>query len=261
MSLFLRAKLYLIFALYLSVASASAQATQQQTPTLALITVSGQAEVKVAPDEVVFNLSVVKLDKDLQAAKEQNDQSVRRIMELARKYNIAAQDVQTDYISVEPKYREERRAQTGMINEPAEVKRVFEGYQVSKSVAIRLRDISRFESFLSDIIRAGIDRVGEVEFRTSEMRKYRDQARALAMRAARDKAVALTKEIGQTVGRAYSIREDGYVYGSSTSNTNMYANTVMTEGGSGATFDEQSTTIAPGMITVTARVTVSFRLL
>jgi hypothetical protein len=260
MRLLLRASVYLIFTLYLSVALAYAQ--QQQTPQLALITVSGQAEVKVAPDEVVFNLSVVKLDKDLQAAKEQNDQSVRRIMELARKYNIAAQDVQTDYLSVEPKYREERRPQTGnLVSEPVEVKRIFEGYQVSKSVVIRLRDISRFESFLSDIIRAGIDRVGEVEFRTSEMRKYRDQARALAMRAARDKAVALTKEIGQTVGRAYNIREEGYVYGSSTSNTSVYSSTVMTEGGSTAAFDEESTTIAPGMITVTARVTVSFHLL
>lgn len=257
MNSLLRTGIFLVFALHLSAALASGQQRPDQTE-VPLITVSGQAEVKVAPDEVIFTLSVVKLDKDLLAAKEQNDRSVRSIMELARRYQIPTQEVQTDYISVEPKYREERR-QTVM-TEPVESRRIFEGYQVSKTVVIRLKDISRFESLLSDILKAGIDRIGGVEFRTSDMRRYRDQARALAMRAAREKAVAMTKEIGQTIGRAYSIREEGFSYGGSRANFSINSNAVSTEGGGGAT-DEDSNTIAPGMITVSARVTVNFRLL
>ncbi|MBD0369875.1 MAG: SIMPL domain-containing protein [Pyrinomonadaceae bacterium] len=258
MNSLLRTVILLILALHASAALTKAQ--RQAGDQLALITVSGQAEVKVAPDEVVFTLSVVKLDKDLMAAKEQNDQSVRRIMELARRYNIAPQDVQTDYISVEPKYHEER-SPVGSINDRVEIKQIFDGYQVSKTVAIRLRDISRFESFLTDILKAGIDRLSDMEFRTSEMRKYRDRARSLAIRAAREKAVAITKEIGQTVGPAYSIREDSYVAGSPSANTSIYANNVSTEDSGGSRdMDEESSTIAPGMITVSARVTVSFRL-
>lgn len=256
MNSILRTGIMLVLALHASAAFVKAQ--RQQAEQLPLITVSGQAEVKVAPDEVVFTLSVVKLDKDLMAAKEQNDQSVRRIMELARRYNIAPQDVQTDYVSVEPKYHDERLPTN--IPQAWESKKVFDGYQVLKTVAIRLRDISRFESFLTDILKAGIDRLSDVEFRTSEMRKYRDRARSLAIRAAREKAVAITKEIGQTVGPAYSILEDSYVAGSRSSNTSMLANNVSIEDGGSREMDEESGTIAPGMITVSARVTVSFRL-
>lgn len=256
-----------IFLILVLLSSAPLSRAQRQAEQLPLITVSGQAEVKVEPNEVVFTLSVVKLDKDLMAAKEQNDQSVRRIMELTRRYNIAPQDVQTDYISVEPQYREERKT---VANGLVETKMIFDGYQVSKTVAILLKDISRFESFLTDILRAGIDRLGNVEFRTSDMRRHRDRARALAIAAAREKAVALTREIGQTIGTAYSIREDSFVAGSSRANTSRYSNNVSIEGlnsnvssvedsGSNST-DEESRTIAPGRITVTARVIVSFRL-
>jgi uncharacterized protein YggE len=247
MNRLLRASIFLTVIFYVS--SALAQQQQAEPP---LITVTGQAEVKVPPDEVVFTLSVVKVNKDLLVAKEENDRSVRSIMELTRRYNIAQQDVQTDYIGVSPKYREVRRR--GAVVGEEEAERIFEGYEVSKTVVIRLRDIKRFENLLSDILKAGVDRVRDIDFRTSEIRKYKDDARAMAMRAAREKALALTKEIGQTIGKAHTIREEGYSYG----NSNISANTTNVIGGSYS--DEENSTIAPGMITVSARVTVSFLL-
>ncbi|HKS29879.1 MAG TPA: SIMPL domain-containing protein [Pyrinomonadaceae bacterium] len=242
----LRATIFFILVTCVS----SAVAQQQAEPPL--ITVTGQAEVKVPPDEVVFTLAVVKVNKDLLVAKEENDRNVRSIMELARRYNIAQQDVQTDYIGVTPKYRDVRRR--GALVGEEEAERVFEGYEVSKTVVIRLRDVKRFESLLSEILRAGIDRVRDIDFRTSEIRKYKDDARAMAIRAAREKALALTKEIGQTIGKAHTIREEGYSYGSSNAMAN---NTTMISGDFSA---EETSTIAPGMITVSARVTVSFLL-
>jgi uncharacterized protein YggE len=243
----LRASLFLCLTLYVSTAAA-----QQQQPELPLITVTGQAEVKAPPDEVVFTLSVVKVNKDLLVAKEENDRSVRSIMELTRRYNVAQQDVQTDYIAVTPRYREARRR--GAVVGEEEAERIFEGYEVSKTVVVRLRDIKRFESLLSDILKAGVDRVRDIDFRTSEIRKYRDDARAMAIRAAREKALALTKEIGQTIGKAHTIREEGYSYG----NSNISANSTNVISGSYSS--EENSTIAPGMITVSARVTVSFLL-
>ena len=123
----------------------------------------------------------------------------------------------------------------------------------------RLKDISRFEGLLSDILKSGVDRVRDVDFRTTAIRKYKDQARALAIRAAQEKAIAMTKEIGQSVGKAYSIREQGYSYAGS-SMSNVSSNSMATIESSGDSDDETST-IAPGMIKISARVTVSFRLL
>lgn len=223
----------------------SAQAQQGAEPP-PLITVTGQAEIRIAPDEVVFNIEVENVDKDLQAAKRLNDERVGKMLALARSYQVAPENVQTDYISVEMKYSGDDEDSDGK-----KMPRVFLGYAVSKTVVIRLKDISRFETLFSDVLKVGVSRIRNVEFRTTELRKYKDQARAMAIKAAQEKAIALTKEIGQTIGRAYSIREEGYERSSAYSNNSM----AISESSS-----EEESTFAPGQISVAARVTVSFRL-
>lgn len=233
--------------LLLTLASLSAQAQQAAEPPL--ITVSGQAEVKVAPDEVVFTLEVKKIDKDLSVAKSRNDESVRNILGLARRFNVPTQEVKTDYISVEMKYSTDLISDEDDPN-ARKVKRVFIGYEVSKTVIVRFTDLPRFEEFFSEVLKAGVSRINSVEFRTSQIRKFKDEARALAIRAAKEKATALTKEIGQSIGKAHSIREEGY---RTSAASNNFSTTV-----GGSFSDDENSTIAPGMITVTAQVTVSF---
>lgn len=217
-----------------------------------LITVSGQAEVRVPPDEVVFTLAVESVDRDMLAAKRKTDDSVKEVLSIAKRNNVKAEDVQTSYISVQPKYNtddldyDQRRS----------VKRVFVGYEVSKTVAIILKDITRFDQLLSDVLKAGVTRVSNVEFRDSQIRKHKDQARAMAIRAAQEKANLLAREIGQSVGPAYSIAEGGgpnYSRSNATQNTTTTISGDLSESGS-------DNAIAPGSISVTAQVTVRFRL-
>ncbi|HYH86717.1 MAG TPA: SIMPL domain-containing protein [Pyrinomonadaceae bacterium] len=213
-----------------------------------LITVSGQAEIRVPPDEVNFSLEVTKLNRDLTEAQKQNDDSVRDILALARRFDVPPQDVKTDYISVEMKYS------TDLVDDEEDdakkVKRELLGYEVSKTVIVRFKDLPRFEKFFAEVLKAGVSKVNSVEFRTSQIRKHKDQARALAIRAAREKAIALTAEIGQTIGKAHSIQEEGF--GRSSSSNNF--STVV----SGSFSSDEDSAFAPGMITVTAQVTVSF---
>src|SRR5882762_5692683 len=184
-----------------------------------LITVSGQAEVRVPPDEVVFTLGVESVDKDILAARTRTDDRVKEVLAIAKRNNVKAEDVQTSYISIQPKYNtddvdyEQRRA----------IKREFLGYQVSKTIAVILRDISRFDSLLSDVLKVGVTRLGNVEFRDSKIRQHRDQARAMAMKAAQEKAKLLAGEIGQSIGPAYSITEGTPTY---YSNSNVSQNRI-----------------------------------
>src|SRR5437764_701830 len=90
------------------------------------ITVSGQAEIQVVPDEVVFKLEAESVNRDLNAAKAANDESVKKVFALARSYQIAPQYVQTDYISVHERYSE---VVTGKPRE-------FVGYAVSQTIII-----------------------------------------------------------------------------------------------------------------------------
>src|SRR5262245_13122230 len=177
-----------------------------------LITVTGQAEVCVPPDEVLFTLAVENVDRDMVVAGKKTDDSVRQILAIARKNNVKPEDVQTSQISVQPKYNTDDVP----YDDRSRVKRVLIGYEVSKTVAIRLRDLSRFDDLLADGLRAGITRLSNMQFMDSQVRKHRDEARRMAIRAAKEKATLLAGEIGQSIGAAYSITEDsGINYGRS----------------------------------------------
>lgn len=230
----------LVFAITLS----STAVVAQNAVDRALITVAGQAEVMVVPDEAVFTMFAVTVDKDLLNAQARNDETVRNVLALARKYQVPANLVQTGRISLDERYADE---------EVPKKPKVFLGYVVTKRIAIILRDVSNAEALLADIFKSGITRISDVEFRTTQVRKYKDQARAMAIKAAQEKASAMAREIGQSIGKAYSITEDGL-----TSRAAMN-NSTFSPGVGGADSDGEGT-IALGQISITARVIVSFEL-
>ena len=232
---------FLFCVMLLISASVSVSAQEKQEPRL--ITVSGQAEVNVAPDEVVFDLTVQTINKDLRAAKSQTDAQLRKVLELTRKYKVQPKDVQTDYIKLEPRYRGNDES------------RLFIGYSVRKDVVFTLRDVAQAEELLADLIESGVSRLNGIRFQTSELRRYRDQARAMAIKAAQEKAIALTAAIGQRIGRAYSIEEESasprLAYQNAMSNNSTFM--------SGESTESQGT-LALGQIKVVATVTVKFEL-
>ena len=240
----MRRLLWLFFLLLTFSHGAGAQTTDPERP---LITVSGQAVVNVTPDEAVFSLRVVTLDKDIAKAKALNDESVKKTLLLAKSYQIPPEDVQTSYISVDTRYEDDDRKP-----------RVFLGYEVSKKIVLTLRDMNRIEGLLSDVIKAGVNRVENVDFRTTQIRKFKDQARRMAIKAAQEKATALAKEINQYIGKAYTITEEGLGnYGAANYSSNSFANTSTRIGGD---YSDAEGTIAIGQISITARVIVSFEL-
>jgi uncharacterized protein YggE len=218
-----------------------------------LITVTGDAEVRVVPDEVILTLGVQTWDKNLDVAKRQNDEIVQRVLALADEYGIEPEHVQTDYVNIEPRYR-------NGYYEPSD----FIGYFVSKTIVITLRELDKFEDLLASSLEAGVNYVHGVQFRTTELRKHRDEARALAIQAAREKAEAMAGELDQTVGEPRQITEDqsgwwsGYSAWWGSRWGNGMAQNVIQEAGTGGMAAEGS--LAPGQINVNARVSVTFEL-
>jgi uncharacterized protein YggE len=78
----------------------------------------------------------------------------------------------------------------------------------------------------------------------------------MAIKAAQEKANLLARQIGQSIGPAYSITEGG---GANYSRSNVTQNATTTISGD-LSESESESAIAPGSISITAQVTVSFRL-
>jgi uncharacterized protein YggE len=218
------------------------------------ITVTGDAEVRVVPDEVVLTLGVESWDIDLDTAKRKNDDVIKSAMDVARQRGVSPERIQTEYLSVEPRYRDSYDRQD------------FLGYYVRRTLVLTIRDLSTFEDILRAELNAGVNFVHGVDFRTTELRKHKDTARALAIKAAKEKATALAAELGLRLGDPQTIREDqsgawswysswwgaGWASGVA---QNVSQNAV----GGAATAPLEGAT-APGQVTVRAQVTVSFDL-
>ena len=229
----------------------------QEIDKLPMITVSGTAEVLIAPDEVVCSLDVIKTNKDLQTAKRLNDESVAKILELTRRFSISPQNVQTTQISVDMKYESIRDPKTRIYSDDGDEigKRVFRGYEVSKTVTVKLTDLSRFDAFFAEVLQTGVSSVNSVRFETSKLRENKDKAREMAMKAAKEKATAMAAAVGQNIGRAVKVTE-GNIGGQPFMNYGANSNSTGTTG----VFTESLVTFAPGAIKIEAQVTVSFQL-
>lgn len=224
---------------------------QGPAPQPRLITVTGEAEVRVRPDEVILTFGVETSNMDLEAARAQNDQLTGAVVAAAQRTGVTVERIQTDYLNIEPRYRDEYS------------QREFLGYFVRRTIAITLREPERFNELLSACLQAGANYVHGIDFRTTDLRNQRDYARTLAIRAAEEKAQDLAGELNQRIGQPYSIQEEpGGWYQPYSSwwgrgAAAMTQNVIQSVGG-GAPLPEGG--IALGEISVTARVTVSFEL-
>ena len=230
----------LLLLLLLPLTAAPAAAQERREPPH--VTVTGEAEMNIAPDEVVFDVTLQAFNKELKLAKTQVDERLKGLIGLARKHGVAESDTQTDYVKVDPRFKSGNDT------------KAFLGYWVRKDLVFTLRDVKRAEGLLSELLDFGVWRINSISFQTSQMRKYRDQARALAMKAAQEKAAALAGAVGQKIGKALTIEEDAPGRGSA---PNLSSNVVAYDRGDSS---ESEGTLALGLIKVSARVTVKFEL-
>ena len=214
------------------------------------ITVHGTGEVGVVPDEVVLTISVETYDPKLDTAKRANDDSVARVQAIAKNAGIAARDIQTRQTSFEivreASKNDDRDDSYGY---HLRYTRPVMGYLVERSLVMRLTDLRRFEALYAALITVKDCTISQTLLSTSRQREYRDAARTLALKAAREKAVAMAQALGQTVGQAIDIKEESdRNWGMS--NSSVSAEYVLDDTG----------IFSPGQLRVQASVTVVFAL-
>jgi uncharacterized protein len=220
------------------------------------ITVNGEAVVYVKPDRILISLGVETQDKEILVAKQKNNDSVARVLAVIKESGVPAKEIQTDHLSIEPRYRD------------SYTKADFLFYNVRNTLAVTLDDPSRVESLVTKALQAGVNHIHGIDFQTSQFKKYREQAREMALVAAKEKAEKMAAVLGQSIGEPLSISESGsgtswyynsswsgWGYGRSSGMSQNVAQDMRGGGGSGETEG-----IALGKISIRAGVAVTFAL-
>ena len=212
----------------------------EEKPAFKAVRVTGTAEVKVVPDRAVIELGVQKESPNASQAKSAEDAASRRILAALRAGGIDEKDIQTTYLSLQPNRRYEKE------------KKVWISFFVAEQTfTVTVRDLGKLDGLLQSLIHAGGNSIDSIRYETSDLRKYRDQARELAVKAAREKAQALAAALGQEIGKAQYIEEVPANQYSGATQNRVYAY----DG------DSRSTgSTAAGQNSISASVVVSFEL-
>lgn len=203
-----------------------------------IITVIGNAEIKVAPDEVTLTLGVDSHDRDLAVAKAENDKRIKGLLVLVHASGVDPKNIKTSALTMGPEFSDEK------------IPKLL-GYEVSETVAISLRDLSKYEDLMTRSLNAGVNRVDGINFFVSDPKKYREEAQLKAVEAAHEKAQAMAGLLGQTVGPPWEITEQTDLNADVNSLDNTRYRLAMPQGES---------TVAGGEVTVRATVQISFLL-
>ncbi len=189
-------------------------------------------------------------------AKQKNNDIMKKAMAVIKDFKIPDADVQTDYLSVEPRYDDNYD------------KRNFIGYFIRNTFVVTLSDPEKVENLVTSVLQSGVNYIHGISFQTTQFKKYREQARDLALNAAKDKAEKMAGSLGQSIGEPLQINEgyggsDWWYYNSwsgwgyNRSNV-MSQNIVQNIQNSSGQLSE---TIALGKISIKANVSVTFELI
>lgn len=221
------------------------------------IQVSGTAVINVTPDRVLIQLGVQSNGSSAAKAEAANSKTIQKIVAALKKLGVEQKDIVTDLYIIEPIY-----------DNYSDLR--IKGYRINNVVAITLRDVNKVNKVLAAALENGANQVLNTEFYLSDLRTYRDQAREMAMKAAREKATDLARAAGSDLGCVLNINENSWSYfngwgwyGGNNSSRDLWTqnavqNAAPPTGAEGTLSDAGP--ISVGQISVRAEVSASFGL-
>jgi len=163
------------------------------------VQVSGTAVVNVSPDRALIQLGVQSNGKSPKEVQSRNASTISRVMKAIKALDIEVKDISTSQYVIEPLYEDYDSLH-------------IKGYRIYNVISITLREVNKTSDVIALAFEKGANQVVNVEFYTSELRRYRDQAREMAMKAASEKAGALAQTAGADTGCVLYISENSWSY-------------------------------------------------
>jgi uncharacterized protein YggE len=163
-------------------------------PARGTLSVLGTGVVTTIPDTARISAGVATQDATASDAMSANAGAMSKVIDALKKAGVSSKDLQTEFVSVEPRYDD--------------VGRTVVGYTASNSVSAVVRKLSHVGGVIDAAVAAGANNVsGPSLARDDQDDLYRD-ALGKAVADARAKASALARAAGVTLGAVQSLTEN-----------------------------------------------------
>lgn len=211
---------------------------QEYKPQIPQVTVSGEGKIKVTPDQALITVSIETKGTKAADVKKENDIAVEKVLQFVKRMKLPKEDVLTQRVNLYPNYDYEKKKHN---------------YLANQTIVILLKDLSKYDELSEGLIDAGVNRIENVEFKSSKLEQLQSDARKAAMKDAKQKAEDYVSVLNQKIGKALLINDNSQAYYPQP----MYKGAMMAMA-DGAEAPRE--TLAIGEIEVIANVTVSFLL-
>jgi uncharacterized protein YggE len=178
-------------------AAAPAQAQPATAVEPRLVSVSGEGEVKVKPDQAMLSAGVVTQGKTAADALAANSRAMNAVFATLKRLGIPDRSIQTSNFSVNPQYPEYNS------KEP----RRIVSYQVSNTVSVTVDDLSKLGPALDALVSSGANSLGDIALTIRDPKPRMAQAREAAVKDAMAKADTLARAAGVSLGPIIAINE------------------------------------------------------
>jgi uncharacterized protein YggE len=160
------------------------------------VSVTGTGRVTLVPDRFMFNVGVQTNAPTVDAAVNENNERVARVVAALKAAGAKPEEIQTSGFSIYPQQDYSQ----------GQLPRLL-GYQVNNSVTVRKKEVASASKLLQVAIGAGVNTASGLNFEVSDSTRGREQGLKAAFDDARAKAALLAQAAGRTLGRAMNITE------------------------------------------------------
>jgi uncharacterized protein YggE len=161
------------------------------------VSVSATGSVIAEPDVAYISAGVVTEAETAKAAIARNSAIMAKVIDGLKDAGIAAKDLQTTQIDVQPRYTQAKEGRPATIS----------GYRVSNQVRVTVRDAKRTGEILDRAISLGANQIGQISFDVADSERLKDAARTRAMDNARRRAELYAKAAAAQLGPVLRIAE------------------------------------------------------
>ena len=224
--------------LFLVLTLVTAMVQAQEVKQVSQISVSGEGKIKVTPDEAVITVAIENSGKEAAEVKKINDETIDKVLKLIKQRGIPTSDYQTQRVNLYKNYDYNTKKYT---------------YIANQTISIHLKDLSKYEKLMMELVDSGINNIQGIEFKSSKIKDLERQARKNAILDAKQKADDYVSVLaGQKVGKALVISDNSFTNYPRPVYAEMKTMAVANDGGM------PRETLAIGEIEIISNVTVSF---
>ena len=172
--------------------AAATPATASAASPIRTITVVGKGEVSVKPDMAELTVGVQATAPTLAAANQKANTDMDAVVKSLKSNGVADKDIQTASYNVSPQ-RDNNNKVTG--------------YQVTNTVRVKIRDLSKAGPTLDAAVGAGANQVYGISFTLADPSAAEKAARQAAIDNAKSRAGDYAAQAGASVGQVLQISE------------------------------------------------------